>query len=142
MRLAQELNEPMTGPSRDYHTMYGKEAQWRDEPHNINPMRAPVSMKLTRKTKTSKKPHYDLVPGRVPVLVRNSNINPAAEGTGDSTSEWNVSESMLGQEDHCASGRQRGMDVKQLPGENRDCERTGILHQVVVRPLHAPGPRG
>lgn len=100
MRLDPSLDAPsMTGPSRDYHTMYSKESRWRDEPHNIAPGRVPVSMKLTKKVKTSEKPNYDLQPGRIPVLVRNSNINPAAEGVGDATSEWNVSAELLGQED-------------------------------------------
>ncbi len=93
-------NSTMSGPSRDYHTLYGKEQVWRDEPHAIDPGRAQgYSFALKPRPDTQKKPHYDLVPGRVPVLVRNSNINPAADGSGAATSEWSVSNQMLGQED-------------------------------------------
>ena len=101
MRLDPELDAPsMTGPSRDYHSMYGKESQFRVEQHAIQPGYADYNIKTKPRPKTHTKPHYDLVPGRTPVLVRNSNINPAGEGMGDATSEWNVSASMLGEEDN------------------------------------------
>ena len=100
MRLDPELDAPhMTGPSRDYHAMYGKEKQFRVEQHSIVPGRANYDIKLTPRPKTHERPHYDLVPGRTPVLVRNSNINPAAAGVGDATSEWSVSDSLLGATD-------------------------------------------
>jgi hypothetical protein len=100
MKLDPELDAPhMTGPSRDYHQLYGKEDQYRVERHTIQPGRADYSVKTKPRPQTHERPNYDLVPGRTPVLVRNSNINPAAEGVGDATSEWNVSASLLGEND-------------------------------------------
>jgi hypothetical protein len=83
----------VTGPTRDHNQVAKNETVYRQEwSYNVRPGRLPVSLMAKARPQTSATPISGLAPGRLPVLVRNSNMNPAASGSGDMNSTWRVSD--------------------------------------------------
>ena len=82
------------GPSRDWNAIAKRERVWRQEmPYNVRPQRLPVTLQMPMARPQVSKPVLGgLKPGRLPVLIRNSNINPQASGQGVGHSSWSVSD--------------------------------------------------
>lgn len=86
-----------TGPTRDHAKTTAMEPVYRQEwSYNIKPGRMPVSLQAKARPQTVATPISGLSPGRLPILVRNSNINPAATGSGQMNSQWRVSDPYWG----------------------------------------------
>lgn len=94
---SQTEGPDVTGPTRDHAQTTATEKTYRQEwSYNIRPGRMPVSLQAKSRPITTATPISGLAPGRLPVLVRNSNVNPAASGSGDTNSTWRVSDPYWG----------------------------------------------
>jgi hypothetical protein len=90
---SQREGPDVTGPTRDHAADTAANPTYRQEwSYNIQPGRRPVTLTGRTRPQTTAAKTTTLTPGRMPVLVRNSNMNPAATGTGDSNSTWRVSD--------------------------------------------------
>ncbi len=82
----------VTGPSRDWHAITGKEPVYRQERFALKPQRLPVHLATKARPKTVQSPIVEMPLGRMPVMVRNSNQRPIEAGVSADGSVWGVSD--------------------------------------------------
>jgi hypothetical protein len=82
------------GPTRDHHAQALSDVTYQQQwSYNMRPgPRMPVTLATKSRPKTVPSPMTQLNPGRLPVLIRNSNVSPQGAGQGDGHSSWTVSD--------------------------------------------------
>lgn len=87
--LHPDLHSPTrTGPTRDHHALAAVEAVYQEEPFQLSPGRAPLSLKQAPARPRTSPARGSIPAGRLPVLVRNSNQRPAEDGSGAVADAW------------------------------------------------------